>query len=151
MALPSPGPLRATPIRALSPRERIAAMNRIGAPSSWRLAAALVTLISAGTLLVVSPAEGQTIRGTVLTPGDVPQPLEGAIVRLLTADSQHVDMVLSTGGGHFRLVAPRAGHYILQAEHVLHTPTQTLPFTVPATGTVVHHITITPRPNHPPP
>jgi hypothetical protein len=112
---------------------------------AWSLALTLSVLLGASAALLVEPAEAQTVRGTVSATGEEPRPLEGAIVRLLTADSQHVDMVLTSRSGHFVLVAPRAGRYMLEVEHVLYVSVRTGAFAVPVGGTVVRELAVARR------
>jgi hypothetical protein len=121
-------------------------MKRSPDRSAWGLAPlALTVLLGASAALLVEPAEAQMVRGTVSVMGGEPRPLEGAIVRLLTADSQHVDMVLTARSGHFVLVAPRAGRYMLEVEHVRYVSVRTAVFAVPAGGTVTRELTVAPR------
>lgn len=124
-------------------------MKRSPVRSAWMLALTLATLLGASAALLVEPADAQTVRGTVSATGEVPKPLEGAIVRLLTADSQHVDMVLTARSGHFVLVAPRAGRYMLEVEHVRYVSVRTGAFAVPAGGTVTRDLNVAPRGDQP--
>jgi hypothetical protein len=112
-------------------------MNRTGL--------AFVALLSCGAALLVEPTEAQTVRGTVVTTGEEAAPLEGGIVRLMTADSQHVDMVLTSRSGIFVLRAPRAGRYMLRVEHVLYAQAESAPFQVAAGGTVRRELVVAPR------
>jgi hypothetical protein len=110
-----------------------------------RTISVLVSVLLAAVVLAPSTAHAQMVRGTVIAAGGELRPVEGAIVRLLTADSVHIDMVLTGREGGFAVAAPRAGRYILQVEHVAFEIARTDPFVVPGSGSVTRQVTIEPR------
>lgn len=99
----------------------------------------LLSSAVAVAMLPAGAAQAQVIRGRVLD-ADGGRGIEGAIVRLITTDSQHVDMLLTGSDGEFILVAPRGGTYLLEAEHVAYVIGRTAPFPVPAAGTVTRTV-----------
>jgi hypothetical protein len=108
---------------------------------------AIAVAVALAVILIVlatAAAEAQVVRGVVTRTVDA-RPVHGALIRLISADSQHVAMLLTDREGRFVLVAPRQGSYVLQAEHVRYTTTRTTPFTVPAAGTITMNVTIPPR------
>jgi hypothetical protein len=105
--------------------------------------AALVLLLAA--IPLADDATAQVVTGRVVA-AEAGRPVEGAVVRLIDADSQHVAMLLTDRDGRFVLVAPRAGRYILQVDHVAFAPTRTAPFHVPPTGAVNRDVIIAPAP-----
>jgi hypothetical protein len=78
-------------------------------------------------------AQGQVVRGAV-TEAATGRSVEGAVVRLINADSQQVAMLLTAADGSFVLVAPRGGTHVLEVDHVHYQPLRTHAFTVPDQG-----------------
>jgi hypothetical protein len=108
-----------------------------------RITLVLVAMLLAAALVIPSAAHTQMVRGTVVSAaGGEPHPVDGAVVRLLTADSVHVDMVLSARDGSFAITAPRAGRYILEVEHVAFATANTAPFVIPGSGSVTRHLAL---------
>jgi hypothetical protein len=135
----APGPFHSTgaPVTRTSP----------GARRRWATARWVAVILLA--MLAASEAPAQVVRGSVLevVPGqETPVPVAGAVVRLTTADSQHVDMVLTSRDGTFQMAAPRPGQYRLQVQHVLFLTASTPTFAIPPTGTTTQTLTLTRRP-----
>jgi hypothetical protein len=115
-----------------------------GTPSR---ACAPFVLVSALLLAATLPTPGhsQVVRGAV-TAAESGRPVAGAIVRLITADSQQVAMLLTAADGSFVLVAPRGGTHVLEVEHVHFEPVRTAAFTIPHTGATARLVRLPRRP-----
>jgi hypothetical protein len=98
------------------------------------------------TVSAVLPAAGhaQVVRGAVTEAGSG-RGVEGAIVRLINADSQQVAMLLTGRDGSFVLVAPRGGLHVLEVEHVQYELVRTNAFTVPQDGATARLIRLVRR------
>jgi hypothetical protein len=92
-----------------------------------------VTLALVLTAVLSTVAFAQIVRGAV-TEAETGRAVDGAVVRLISADSQQVAMLLTASDGSFVVVAPRGGTHVLEVEHVLYESVRTAPFTVPQTG-----------------
>jgi hypothetical protein len=108
-----------------------------------RIAAACTAL---ATLAGAASAAGaQTVRVRVVERA-TSQPVPGAILSLLTADSARVAPGLSDGDGRHELRAPGAGTYRIQVERVGFGTVITLPFELRATETRDQTVLLTSRP-----
>lgn len=96
--------------------------------------------------LLTAPASAQVVRGTVLGAAEG-EGIDGAVVRLIDADSLQVAMVLTDRQGRFVAVAPRSGTYVLEVQHVAFVTVRTRPFTVPETGATTQNVPLDARPD----
>lgn len=113
-------------------------MPRLRTPLGVAIALALAIII---VLLAAASVDAQVVRGEVTVASD-DRPVAGALIRLISADSQQVAMLLTDRAGRFVLVAPRQGRYVLQAEHIHYTTTRTTAFAVPAAGAITVNVAI---------
>lgn len=95
-------------------------------------------------------AHAQVVRGAVTEAG-TGRAVEGAIVRLINADSQQVAMLLTGSDGSFVLVAPRGGTHVLEVDHVHFEPLRTNAFNVPHQGATARLVRLVRRSAPPPP
>jgi hypothetical protein len=94
-------------------------------------------------------AHAQVVRGAVTEAG-TGRGVEGAIVRLINADSQQVAMLLTGSDGSFVLVAPRGGAHVLEVDHVQFEPLRTNAFNVPHDGATARLVRLVRRSAPPP-
>jgi hypothetical protein len=116
-------------------------MPRLRTPLGIAIALALAIILIALTSAAV---DAQVVRGAVTEAVDA-RPVHGALIRLISADSQQVAMLLTDPDGRFVLVAPRQGRYVLEAEHIRYRTTRSVPFTVPAAGSITVNLAIPAR------
>jgi hypothetical protein len=110
---------------------------------------AILFFVLALAAATCAPVHAQVVRGEVTHAPDA-RPVQGALIRLISADSQQVAMLLTDRDGRFVLVAPRQGRYLIQVEDIRYTTTRTQPFAIPATGTIQVNVPILPRDTGPP-
>jgi hypothetical protein len=116
-------------------------MPRLRTHLGVAIALALAIILA---VLRSTAVEAQVVRGALTATVDA-RPVQGALIRLISADSQQVAMLLTDAEGRFVLVAPRPGRYVLQAEHIHYNTTRTTPFTVPSEGSITVNIVIPAR------
>jgi hypothetical protein len=116
-----------------------------GSPSRWPIdtpsagscagfgPACVMVVALAVTAGLPAGAQAQVVRGAVTEAG-TGRSVEGAVVRLINADSQQVAMLLTAADGSFVLVAPRGGTHVLEVDHVHYEPLRTHGFTIPDQG-----------------
>jgi hypothetical protein len=113
-------------------------MPRLRTPLGVAIALALAIIL---VVLAAASVDAQVVRGAV-TETTSERPVPGAIVRLISADSLQVAMLLTDRDGRFVAVAPRQGLYVLQAEHIRYATTRTTAFAVPTAGAITVNVAI---------
>jgi hypothetical protein len=127
------------------------ATTRAGSCPGAGLAPAFVMVVALGVMAgLPEGAHAQVVRGAVTEAG-TGRAVEGAIVRLINADSQQVAMLLTGSDGSFVLVAPRGGTHVLEVEHVHYEPLRTNAFNVPHEGATARLVRLVRRSAPPPP
>jgi hypothetical protein len=113
----------------------IAWLNR---PSGFLVRAVLGVLLAAFSL---SPAKlgSQVVRG-LLVDGITGDPLEGAMVHLLSPGDQAIAQVLTDAGGRFSLSARASGRYRIRADRIGHASTFSPEFRVVAGDTLEYRL-----------
>lgn len=91
------------------------------------------------------PARAQSVRGTVVA-GSTGNPISGALISLLDADSARVDETLSGNEGSFALTASRAGRYRIRVERIGFATWTTSAFELTAGSSVERHLEVPVRP-----
>jgi hypothetical protein len=114
------------------------------------LAPVCVMVVALGLMAgLPAGAHAQVVRGAVTDAG-TGHAVEGAIVRLINADSQQVAMLLTGSDGSFVLVAPRGGTHVLEVDHVHYVPLRTNAFNVPHEGATARLVRLVRRSASPP-
>jgi hypothetical protein len=133
-----------------NPSRRRSDTPRTGSCPGAGLAPVCVMVVALGLMAgLPAGADAQVVRGAVTEAG-TGRPVEGAIVRLINADSQQVAILLTAKDGSFVLVAPRGGTHVLEVDHVRFEPLRTNAFTVPQEGATARLVRLVRRSASPP-
>lgn len=87
------------------------------------------------TVVLAAPGAAQIVRGSVIE-DRTGNPVEGASVRLLDADSQEVATAVTGDEGRFLLTTREPGVHALEAQHIAYATVRTTFFEIPGDGAV---------------